>query len=220
MTMFQMENQLQKRPRLSEPLPYRRTQHKNQLCMRFQRGACDYGDRCCFAHGNEDLKGFDKRQELIAVDENQNPRCNDKSKSCRRFMNAEKCQFGDRYSFNHIKTERTSVAISILNVDGNGEMQQRKQIPWRTRLCYRWMSTGSCRYGPKCCFAHGKSELQKQGSDDAQDYAEDAPCELVDKTRKEKADGKLWEFKWKDVEKISRVYADWINDSILVSDII
>ncbi|KAI3766725.1 hypothetical protein L2E82_16795 [Cichorium intybus] len=78
------------------------------------------------------------------------------------------------------------------------------------------MSTGSCAYGLNCCFAHGESELQKQGSKYAQGYTENAPCEWINNTFEKNIDGKQWEFKWKNVEKIGRVYADWINDTPLV----
>ncbi|XP_023760445.1 zinc finger CCCH domain-containing protein 39 [Lactuca sativa] len=216
--MFQNENQFPKRLRTSEPMPNRRTQYKTELCLRFQRGTCDYADRCCFAHGYGHLSGFDKWQELTALDgasrikyldENQNPKCSDRSRLCWRVMNGDKCQFGDKCHFNHIKTERESAVISVLNVAGRSEMQQQKKTPWRTKLCNRWMSTGSCPYGFKCCFAHGESELRKQRSNDVQAYAENAPCD-------KKIDGKQREFKWKNVEKIGRVYADWITDTPLV----
>lgn len=166
--MFQNENQFPKRLRTSEPMPNRRTQYKTELCLRFQRGTCDYADRCCFAHGYGHLSGFDKWQELTALDgasrikyldENQNPKCSDRSRLCWRVMNGDKCQFGDKCHFNHIKTERESAVISVLNVAGRSEMQQQKKTPWRTKLCNRWMSTGSCPYGFKCCFAHGESGI-------------------------------------------------------------
>ncbi|KAL4583971.1 hypothetical protein LXL04_008559 [Taraxacum kok-saghyz] len=199
--MFQNENQFPKRPRISEQMANRRTQYKSDLCLRFQRGTCDYGDRCCFAHGYGDLRGqiaLDEASRVKYMDENQNPRCSDKSRLCWRFMNGEKCQFGDKCHFYHIKTERKSDVISVLDVAGSGGMQQHKQTPWRTKLCNRWMSTGSCPYGLKCCFAHGESELLNQRSNG-------------DGTFEKKIDGNRWEFKWKNVEKIGRVYADWIN---------
>ncbi|KAI3671537.1 hypothetical protein L1987_87275 [Smallanthus sonchifolius] len=207
-----MENQFPKRPKLSETLPNRKPQHKNELCLNFQRGSCDYGDRCCFAHGKEELRGFEIRPALIAVDEIKIPRCSEKTKFCWRFMNGEICPFGDKCHFIHMKTERTIAAMSILNVDESCEMQQRKQLPWRTKLCNRWMATGSCKYGLTCCFAHGESELQNQGLNDAQDYAEGELHKLVDEK-----EVKQLKVKWKNYEKISRVYADWINDMPLVS---
>lgn len=83
-----------------------------------------------------------KMQELIPVyefshvkywDENQNPRCSDKSRLCWRFTNGGKYQFGDTCHFNHIRTERESVSLSVINVTGNGQMQQQKEMPWRTK---------------------------------------------------------------------------------------
>ncbi|KAD2806171.1 hypothetical protein R6Q59_028820 [Mikania micrantha] len=198
--MIQMENQFHKRPRLSESLPNRRTQNKNDLCLNFQRGSCDYGDRCCFAHCNEELRGFE------------NPRSSEKAKLCWRFMYGAKCEFGDKCHFLHVKPGRTNAAVSFLNVDENGDMLQQKQYPWKTKLCNRWMWTGSCKYGLSCCFAHGELELQNQGPNDSQDYAEGGPCKLIDK----RVEGKQLKVKWKNNEMISRVYADWINDMPLV----
>ncbi|EFN56478.1 hypothetical protein CHLNCDRAFT_15825, partial [Chlorella variabilis] len=31
---------------------------------------------------------------------------------------------------------------------------------WQTELCRSWEETGSCRYGAKCQFAHGREELR------------------------------------------------------------
>lgn len=123
--MFPTQNQIPKRPRLSVHLPNRNPQHKNEICLNFQRGNCYYADRCRFIHNNADLNRL--------VDENQNPRF---MKPCWKFMNGEKCEFGDKCRFNHFKSQR-----------------------WKTRLCNRWMLTGSCNYGFKCCFAHGESGL-------------------------------------------------------------
>lgn len=56
------------------------------------------------------------------------------------------------------------------------------------------------------------TELQNQGLDDVHNYAEGGPCRLVDDKG-----GKQLKVKWKNYEKISRAYADWINDLPLVS---
>ena len=31
----------------------------------------------------------------------------------------------------------------------------------KTRLCQEFVSTGACKYGVKCTFAHGESELRQ-----------------------------------------------------------
>ncbi|KDQ20655.1 hypothetical protein BOTBODRAFT_75118, partial [Botryobasidium botryosum FD-172 SS1] len=32
---------------------------------------------------------------------------------------------------------------------------------YKTELCRSWEEKGSCRYGPKCQFAHGEDEIRK-----------------------------------------------------------
>ncbi|XP_076908875.1 uncharacterized protein LOC143565927 [Bidens hawaiensis] len=157
-----MENHFPKRLRLSQPLPNRRTQQRNEPCLKFQRGSCSYGDRCCFLHS-----GVDKRLQDL------------KTRFCWRYMNGEECQYGDKCHFIHV------------NVNEVGD-HQRKHLPWRKKLCIRWMTT----------------ELQNQGLN----YAGGGLCKLVDK----KVEGKLLKVKWQNHEKISGVYADWIDDMPIV----
>ncbi|KAF5758164.1 putative transcription factor C3H family [Helianthus annuus] len=179
-----------KRPRFSQPSP----NHKTELCSQFQRGSCGYGDRCCFAHDIQELKGFQKPQQVIAVDEDKKVVSNSNPRLCWRFMNGEKCQYGDKCHFIHVRDEGTNVLL------------------WRTKLCKRWMENGRCKYGRNCCFAHGESELQNQGLND---YVEAGLFKMADKNME--GNGKRLKVKWKSNEKISRVYADWINDMPLVS---
>ncbi|KAJ0436547.1 putative transcription factor C3H family [Helianthus annuus] len=114
-----------KRPRFSEPSP----NHKTELCSQFQRGSCGYGDRCCFAHDIQELKGFQKPRQVIVVDENKKVLSNSNPRLCWRFMNGEKCQYGDKCHFIHVRDEGTNVLL------------------WRTKLCKRWMENGRCKYG-------------------------------------------------------------------------
>jgi hypothetical protein len=37
----------------------------------------------------------------------------------------------------------------------------RKLGLYKTELCRSWEEKGSCRYGPKCQFAHGEDEIRK-----------------------------------------------------------
>jgi len=40
------------------------------------------------------------------------------------------------------------------------EEELNRQNLYKTELCLSWAETGTCRYGPKCQFAHGKQELR------------------------------------------------------------
>ena len=39
-----------------------------------------------------------------------------------------------------------------------------KNILYKTQPCHNYMSTGTCKYGRVCQFAHGKRELEKYSS--------------------------------------------------------
>lgn len=146
--MFQIEPQSSKRPKFSEPLPNRKTHHKTEPCLKFQRGSCNYGDRCCFAHciKQNEVIHIPIQNVPIAVDEKTNPRCNERTRFCWRYMSGERCQYGEKCHFIHVKSDGE-----------NDEMVNRKVLRWRTKICFRWMMTGSCRYGSSCCYAHGES---------------------------------------------------------------
>nr|GEW36618.1 zinc finger CCCH domain-containing protein 39-like [Tanacetum cinerariifolium] len=157
---------------------------KTEVCKRFQRGICGYGDKCCFIHCNNNNEKY--------------------SKPCWRFMNGETCQYGEKCHFTHgFKSNRTSVVVDVMNGDELKEFR-KMQMTWKkTRLCHKWMATGSCPYGTHCLYAHGVSELHKGSS------------EWLVKTCEENMDGKGWEFRWKNGGKIIGVYADWIDDTPL-----
>ena len=44
---------------------------------------------------------------------------------------------------------------------GGPSANNRKLGLYKSELCRSWSETGSCRYGPKCQFAHGEEELRK-----------------------------------------------------------
>ncbi|PHZ08659.1 uncharacterized protein RHIMIDRAFT_180875, partial [Rhizopus microsporus ATCC 52813] len=46
---------------------------------------------------------------------------------------------------------------------------------YKTRLCERYETEGSCPYGPKCHFAHGIGELR--GKPEGQAAKEESPAE-------------------------------------------
>lgn len=48
-----------------------------------------------------------------------------------------------------------------LHNNGGPSANNRKLGLYKTELCRSWEEKGSCRYGPKCQFAHGEDELRK-----------------------------------------------------------
>lgn len=48
------------------------------------------------------------------------------------------------------------------NADGTGPSANNRKLGlYKTELCRSWEEKGSCRYGPKCQFAHGEDEIRK-----------------------------------------------------------
>lgn len=48
------------------------------------------------------------------------------------------------------------------NADGTGPSANNRKLGlYKTELCRSWEEKGSCRYGPKCQFAHGEEEIRK-----------------------------------------------------------
>jgi len=56
------------------------------------------------------------------------------------------------------KPEKVVFSRYKRNVDIEEELT--KQNRYKTELCQSWISTGNCRYGAKCQYAHGKEELR------------------------------------------------------------
>jgi len=52
------------------------------------------------------------------------------------------------------------VVFSKLKRNVDIEAELTKQNLYKTELCQSWRETGSCRYGTKCQFAHGKVEVR------------------------------------------------------------
>jgi len=52
------------------------------------------------------------------------------------------------------------VVFSKLKRNVDIEEELTKQNRFKTELCQSWIGTGTCRYGAKCQYAHGKDELR------------------------------------------------------------
>ncbi|KAL2921455.1 Zinc finger CCCH domain-containing protein 12 [Bienertia sinuspersici] len=164
--------------------------YKTKLCCKFRAGVCPYVTNCNFAHGLEELrKPPPNWQEIVAAheeergvtveqrEEHQIPTISTtdsrvesqrsyKGRHCKKFYTEEGCPYGDSCTFLHDEQSRSreSVAISVSPTVGgafaaNGQTQ--KPSNWKTRICNKWETTGSCPFGSKCHFAHGLAELNK-----------------------------------------------------------
>ncbi|CAO2832301.1 unnamed protein product [Amaranthus hypochondriacus] len=164
--------------------------YKTKLCCKFRAGVCPYITNCNFAHGLEELrKPPPNWQDIVAAheeergvtveqrEEHQIPTISPtdlriesqrsyKGRHCKKFYTEEGCPYGENCTFLHDEQSRSreSVAISVSPTVGgtfgpNGQIQ--KPSNWKTRICNKWETTGSCPFGSKCHFAHGLAELHK-----------------------------------------------------------
>ncbi|KAK9676469.1 hypothetical protein RND81_11G079200 [Saponaria officinalis] len=96
-----------------------------------------------------------------------------KGRHCKKFYTQEGCPYGDSCTFLHDEQSRAreSVAISVTpalaphtSVAAAGtastaalssSSSSLKPSNWKTRICNKWETTGSCPFGAKCHFAHG-----------------------------------------------------------------
>jgi hypothetical protein len=53
-------------------------------------------------------------------------------------------------------------SASSVDSSGNGPSANNRKLGlYKTELCRSWEEKGTCRYGPKCQFAHGEDEIRK-----------------------------------------------------------
>lgn len=53
-------------------------------------------------------------------------------------------------------------SASSVDSNGNGPSANNRKLGlYKTELCRSWEEKGTCRYGPKCQFAHGEEEIRK-----------------------------------------------------------
>jgi butyrate response factor 1 len=57
-------------------------------------------------------------------------------------------------------TRKSSTTSSVVSTETAGEEKKQKSL-YKTELCRNWEETGHCRYGIKCQYAHGASDLRE-----------------------------------------------------------
>ncbi|KAL5709739.1 hypothetical protein ACHQM5_020393 [Ranunculus cassubicifolius] len=173
--------------------------NRHRLCRNYVNGrVCNYGERCNYRH--EDPAKF-----------------------------REEARFGvtAALSDNGARSEHSD-AINTVNPNFDvNRVNTKFEQPWKTKMCNKWLA-GSCTYGDKCHFAHGPEELKRFGAhnDAMMVNATPAPKPLPTPTTNDASVVKAvvpgassknqvlnkFLLKWKGPEKISRIYADWIDD--------
>ncbi|KAL7162342.1 hypothetical protein ACSBR2_042761 [Camellia fascicularis] len=172
-----------------------------KLCRRFCNGeVCPYGERCHFLH---EAPG----------------------KFRKSFATSIGTSGPGGFSRNGCDQLEYKPAVHS-SLDAN-EVAQKPAF-WKTKICKKWEATGNCPFGVNCCFAHGHTELQKSGSQAqaAMESGNVSPSKMIPTTAmhtslsstrngiacEQQMQVKKCLFKWKGFEKMSRIYADWIDD--------
>jgi hypothetical protein len=86
---------------------------------------------------------------------------------CKHFIQHGSCSYGDKCQFAHGHHELHSGSIGV-NLGGIPQMESTSKpnkVPpnpanFKIVKCKNWESTGNCKYGSVCTFAHGDNELR------------------------------------------------------------
>lgn len=95
-----------------------------------------------------------------------------KSKPCTKFFSTAGCPFGEGCHFLHYVQGGLSTVQKMLGVNPSLPMPSRNPVgppsvpngatpALKTRLCNKMNSPEGCKFGDKCHFAHGQSEIGK-----------------------------------------------------------
>ena len=139
--------------------------YRTQICTRWMEGSCQYGDRCNFAHGEDQLRQFGGPGGGSRFGGDIKSRSNDpayRTKLCTRWAQGS-CQYGDRCMFAHGEEQMRAFGGDGAPHSRRSSASENSDPAYRTKLCTRWLQ-GSCQYGDRCNFAHGEEQLRSYGS--------------------------------------------------------
>ena len=97
--------------------------YKTQLCLNWEMGHCEFGEKCTFAHGNEELKQTVQKSKKY------------KTKKCKQFYAEGYCVYGPRCQFIHEKQPSLKDLPTAANSRRNSvEEQVVRRLPVFLRL--------------------------------------------------------------------------------------
>lgn len=117
--------------------------YKTRMCNKWRTGACPFGDKCTYAHGQHEIRRVPA--EVVAA----------------HAMHIQHVEMNDG--------GHTQQPQGNANAAKNDE-QNKSQLYYKTRLCIRFMQSGYCVKGNECTFAHGYEDLRLMGSSQHQKH--------------------------------------------------
>ncbi|KAJ4977821.1 hypothetical protein NE237_008601 [Protea cynaroides] len=135
-------------------------------CRRFNTPeGCPFGSNCKFRHVTAD--GRDLGPPGLSS--------GGRPKPCMKFFSTSGCPFGESCHFMHYVPGGLSALGLSPVVSLSAATSQRKQMGsngdpsgavsgYKTKLCNRYNTPEGCRFGDKCHFAHGESDLRPPNS--------------------------------------------------------
>uniref|UniRef100_A0A0D6QZW4 C3H1-type domain-containing protein n=1 Tax=Araucaria cunninghamii TaxID=56994 RepID=A0A0D6QZW4_ARACU len=133
-------------------------------CRRYNTPeGCPYGLNCRFKHGPTDDRELSHQMPSLAG----------KTKPCMKFFSTSGCPYGESCHFLHyVPGGINALGLApVQTVPSNVMPPPKKQavpsadpsvsVPgFKTKLCNRFNTAEGCRFGDKCHFAHGESDLR------------------------------------------------------------
>lgn len=210
---------------------------RTKLCSKFNLGKCNYGERCLFAHGLRNCDYTMSNEPKLCRMFHSGKKCiyEDRCRFLHEIDGTIRSDLGQLRESSVVRivtTGSTGGQLECIGSLGAGFSANRvnsKTVTWKTRLCHKWEMTGDCSYGKICNFAHGQAELQKHGcyntaleSKTVQTTTSKILTTAKDVWTARTGTGTCYEqreqgvkriFKSDELEKISRIYGDWIENT-------
>ncbi|CAK0827754.1 unnamed protein product, partial [Prorocentrum cordatum] len=144
--------------RASSWAPAKRAKAAAALCKGWvQTGDCQFGERCKFAHGEEELMAGPavKKAEL-----------------CKYVSQGKTCMFGSVCWYAHTEeelqraTEAAAAGRAPLAQEYAPAACPERNLYYKTRPCFAFNARGRCKLGDRCQYAHGDHELRQARQDE------------------------------------------------------
>lgn len=130
--------------------------YKTRMCNKWRTGACPFGDKCTYAHGQHEIRRVPP--DVVAA----------------HAMQMQQIEMNDAmHKQMQGNVHQSTLGKNEQHVDD--QQQNKSQLYYKTRLCIRFMQSGYCVKGNECTFAHGYEDLRLLASSQQQKHSSIAP---------------------------------------------